>query len=172
MQTKRTVFGSPVLPYLLVLPQVAITVIFFLWPAGQAVQQSFMREDPFGLKSTFVWFANYQKLFADPMYLYSLQVTAVFAISVTVASIGLALILAVAADRMVKSAQAYTTMLVWPYAVAPAVAGVMWWFMFNPTIGIMSYIMRGLGYDWNHSLAPHRCDDPGRRCRELEADLV
>ncbi len=154
MQTKRTVFGSPVLPYLLVLPQVAITVIFFLWPAGQAVQQSFMREDPFGLKSTFVWFANYQKLFADPMYLHSLQVTAVFAISVTVVSIGSALVFAVAADRMVKSAQAYTTMLVWPYAVAPAVAGVMWWFMFNPTIGIMSYIMRGLGYDWDHSLNP------------------
>ena len=154
MQTKRTVFGSPVLPYVLVLPQVAITVIFFLWPAAQAVQQSFMREDPFGLKSTFVWFANYQKLFADPMYLYSLQITAVFAISVAVFSIGSALVLAVAADRMVRSAQAYTTMLVWPYAVAPAVAGVMWWFMFNPTIGIMSYIMRGFGYNWNHSLNP------------------
>ena len=152
MQTKRTVFGSPVLPYLLVLPQMAITIIFFLWPAGQAVWQSFLREDPFGLKTSFIWFANYQKLFADPGYLYALQITAVFAISVAVLSIGTALILAVAADRMVKSAQAYTTLLVWPYAVAPAVAGVMWWFMFNPTIGILSYMLKMMGYDWNHSL--------------------
>lgn len=152
MQTKRTVFGSPVLPYLLILPQMAITVVFFLWPAGQALWQSFLREDPFGLKTTFVWFANYQKLFADPHYLYSLQVTAVFALSVAALSIGIALVLAVAADRMIKSAQTYTTLLVWPYAVAPAVAGVMWWFMFNPTIGILSYMLKSLGYDWNHSL--------------------
>ncbi len=152
MQTKRTVFGSPVLPYLLILPQMAITIVFFLWPAGQALWQSFLRQDPFGLKTTFVYFANYQKLFADPHYLYSLQVTAVFALSVAVVSIGVALILAVAADRMIKSAQTYTTLLVWPYAVAPAVAGVMWWFMFNPTIGILSYLLRGLGYNWNHSL--------------------
>jgi sn-glycerol 3-phosphate transport system permease protein len=152
MQTKRTVFGSPVLPYLLVLPQMAITVVFFLWPAGQAVRQSFLREDPFGLKTTFVWLANYQKLFADPQYLYSLQVTTVFALCVAGLSMGTALILAVAADRMIKSAQTYTTLLVWPYAVAPAVAGVMWWFMFNPTIGIASYLLHALGYNWNHSL--------------------
>ncbi len=154
MQTKRTVFSSPVLPYLLILPQMAITVIFFLWPAGQALWQSFLRQDPFGLKTSFVWLANYQKLFSDPLYLYSLEITAVFSVLVATLSIGLALILAVAADRLVKSAQAYTTLLVWPYAVAPAVAGVMWWFMFNPTIGIMSYILRSLGYDWNHALHP------------------
>ncbi|MBU1175122.1 MAG: sn-glycerol-3-phosphate ABC transporter permease UgpA [Alphaproteobacteria bacterium] len=154
MQTKRTVFGSPVLPYLLVLPQLAITFVFFLWPAGQAVWQSFLREDPFGLKTSFVWFANYQKLFVDPQYLYSLQITAVFALSVAVLSIGSALVLAVAADRMIRLSQTYTTLLVWPYAVAPAVAGVMWWFMFNPTIGIMSYMLEMLGYDWNHSLNP------------------
>ena len=154
MQTKRTVFNSPVLPYLLVLPQMAITIVFFLWPAGQAVWQSFLRQDPFGLKTSFVWFTNYNKLFADPGYLYSLQITAVFSVSVAALSIGSALVLAVAADRLVKSAQAYTTLLVWPYAVAPAVAGVMWWFMFNPTIGILSYMLRMLGYDWNHALNP------------------
>jgi len=152
MQTKRTIFSQRVLPYFLLLPQLTITAVFFLWPAGQAAWQSFLREDAFGLKTTFVGLANYQRIFGDPSYLNSLGVTAVFSVSVTVVSIGVALILALAVDRMVRTAQVYTTFLVWPYAVAPAVAGVMWWFIFNPTIGILPYLLRGLGYDWNHSL--------------------
>ena len=152
MQTKRTVFPNRVLPYLLLLPQMAVTIVFFLWPAGQAVWQSFLKEDPFGIKSRFVGFENYTRLFRDPYYLSSLGTTAIFSIATAIVSIGAALILALAVDRMARSARIYTTLIVWPYAVAPAVAGVLWWFMFNPTIGILAFLMHRLGYDWNHTL--------------------
>lgn len=152
MDTKRTIFRHRLLPYLLLAPQLVVTAVFFLWPAGQAVLQSFEREDAFGLKTTFVGLANYTDLMADPDYLHSLKVTLVFTIAVTVLSLGVALILALAVDRMIKTATTYTTLLVWPYAVAPAVAGVMWWFIFNPTIGLMPYLLAQLGYHWDHSL--------------------
>lgn len=151
MQTKRTIFHNRWLPYLLLAPQLAITVIFFLWPAAQAVRQSFLREDAFGLKTEFVGLGNYLRLFSDPSYLNAFQVTAVFAVSVAALSMGLALLLAVAVDRVLRANQSYTTLLVWPYAVAPAVAGVLWWFLFNPTIGILPYALEQLGYDWNHN---------------------
>lgn len=152
MQTKRTVFPNRVLPYALLLPQLAITAVFFFWPAGQAIWQSFLREDAFGFKTTFVGVENYARLFADPNYLNSLSVTAVFATSTAALSLLLALVLAVSVDRLVKTAGTYTTLLLWPYAVAPAVAGILWWFLFNPTIGLLPYLMDMLGYDWNHSL--------------------
>lgn len=149
---KRTIFGNQGLPWLLLAPQLAVTLVFFLWPAGQAVRQSFLREDAFGLKTSFIGLENYAALFRDPQYLNSMQVTAVFSISVALLSLGLALLLALAVDRMLGSARIYTTLLVWPYAVAPVVAGIMWWFIFNPTIGIMPYVLRQMGYDWNHGL--------------------
>ncbi len=149
---KRTIFGNQGLPWLLLAPQLAVTLVFFLWPAGQAVRQSFLREDAFGLKTSFIGLENYAALFRDPQYLNSMQVTAVFSISVAVLSLGLALLLALAVDRMLASSRIYTTLLVWPYAVAPVVAGIMWWFIFNPTIGIMPYVLRQMGYDWNHGL--------------------
>ena len=152
MQTRRTIFPDRLLPYALLLPQLAVTAVFFLWPAGQAFWQSFLKEDAFGLKTTFVWLENYLKLARDPHYLNSLGATAIFAISTAALSIGLALILALAVDRMIRSARLYTTFIVWPYAVAPAIAGILWWFMFNPTIGILPYLLDRLGYDWNHSL--------------------
>lgn len=152
MQTKRTVFPNRVLPYALLAPQLAITAVFFFWPAGQAVWQSFLREDAFGFRSTFIGLENYARLFADPNYLNSLSVTAVFATSTAALSLLLALVLAVSVDRLVKTAGTYTTLLLWPYAVAPAVAGILWWFLFNPTIGLLPYVMDMLGYDWNHSL--------------------
>jgi sn-glycerol 3-phosphate transport system permease protein len=152
MQTKRTIFPNRILPYALLLPQLAITAVFFLWPAGQAFWTSFLKEDAFGLRTTFVGFENYFRLFRDPHYLNSVGVTAIFAISTAALSIGLALILALAVDRMIRSASLYTTLMVWPYAVAPAVAGVLWWFMFNPTIGILPYLLDSFGYNWNHSL--------------------
>ncbi|GGD28181.1 sn-glycerol-3-phosphate ABC transporter permease UgpA [Sinisalibacter lacisalsi] len=152
MQTKRTIFRNLWLPYLLVAPQLAITLIFFLWPAGQAVWQSFLREDAFGLKTTFIGLGNYERLLDNPEYLNSLKVTAVFSISTATLAIVLALVLALAVDRMLRSARVYTTLLVWPYAVAPAIAGVLWWFIFNPTIGILPYLLDRVGYDWNHSL--------------------
>lgn len=154
MQTKRTTFRHKTLPYLLIAPQMAVTIIFFLWPAGQAVKQSFLREDAFGLKTSFVWFQNYTALFNDPEYLQSVHVTLIFSVAVTALALVAGLLLALAVDRMIRSAKAYTTLLVWPYAVAPAVGGIMWWFMFNPTIGIFPYLLAMLGYDWNHSLKP------------------
>lgn len=153
MSTKRTIFRNKLLPYLLLTPQLAVTIVFFLWPAAQAVRQSFFREDAFGLKTTFVGLGNYTRLFHDGQYVNALSVTVVFAVSVAVVSMVVALLLALAVDRMIRSARVYTTLLVWPYAVAPAVAGVMWWFMFNPTIGILTYLLDMAGYDWNHSLS-------------------
>ncbi|AUH33363.1 sn-glycerol-3-phosphate ABC transporter permease UgpA [Paracoccus tegillarcae] len=147
---KRTIFRNQLLPWLLLAPQLAITFIFFIWPAAQAVWQSFLREDAFGIKSTFVGMENYLRLIDSAEYMNSLKVTALFSVSVTIMSMGTALLLAIAVDRMIKSTRIYTTLLVWPYAVAPAVAGILWWFIFNPTIGIMPYILSGFGYDWNH----------------------
>jgi sn-glycerol 3-phosphate transport system permease protein len=152
MQTKRTVFHSRVLPYFLLAPQLIITLIFFVWPAAQAIWQSFLRQDPFGLKATFVWFANYTRLLDDPDYLNALGATFVFSVGVTVLSMGLSLLFAVCVNRVLRSGRFYTTLLVWPYAVAPAAAGLLWWFMFNPSVGIIPYLLSFLGYEWNHRL--------------------
>lgn len=148
---KRTIFNSQLLPWLLLAPQLAITFIFFIWPAAQAIRQSFLREDAFGISSQFVGLENFRDLMDSAEYLNSLQVTVIFAVSVTVVSMGVALILAVAVDRLLTSQRPYTTLLVWPYAVAPAVAGILWYFIFNPTVGILPYVLDAVGYDWNHN---------------------
>jgi len=150
MQTKRTTFPSSWLPYALIAPQVAITLVFFIWPAAQALWQSVLRQDAFGLRVTFVGLDNFRRLFADPTYLNSLSVTAVFAIGTTFLSMAVALLFAVQVNKLLRSRDGYTTVLVWPYAVAPAIAGILWWFIFNPTIGILPYALGQLGYDWNH----------------------
>ncbi|MCC5965105.1 MAG: sn-glycerol-3-phosphate ABC transporter permease UgpA [Natronohydrobacter sp.] len=150
MQTKRMTFSNNWLPYALLAPQVIVTLIFFIWPASQALYQSFLRQDIFGLRTTFVWFDNFNRLFADPLYLNSLKVTFWFSVGTTVLSMSVALLFAVMVNRMIRSRDSYTTFLVWPYAVAPAIAGVLWWFIFNPSIGIMPYMLKGFGYDWNH----------------------
>ena len=150
MQTKRMTFPGRWLPYALLAPQVIVTLIFFIWPSLQALYMSLLREDAFGLSSTFVGLANFARLFADDTYLDSLSVTAVFAIGTTLLSMAAALLLAATVNRMLRSRNAYTTLLVWPYAIAPAIAGVLWWFIFNPNIGIMPYILQGFGYNWNH----------------------
>lgn len=149
---KRSIFRSRALPWLLLAPQLAITFVFFLWPAAQAGWQSFLREDAFGLKTTFVGFDNYARLLQDGEYLNSITVTVAFSLAVVVLAMSVALILALAVDRMLVTARGYTTLLVWPYAVAPAIAGLLWWFIFNPTIGLMPYVLDGFGYDWDHSL--------------------
>jgi sn-glycerol 3-phosphate transport system permease protein len=150
MQTKRTTFPSRWLPYALLGPQIAITLIFFIWPAYQALIQSVQRQDAFGFRTTFVGLDNFSRLLADPLYLSSLRVTLVFSLSVTLLSMGLALLLAVMVNRMIRSRSPYTTLMVWPYAVAPAIAGILWWFIFNPNIGILPYVLKTMGYDWNH----------------------
>ncbi|QPM89597.1 sn-glycerol-3-phosphate ABC transporter permease UgpA [Pseudooceanicola algae] len=152
MQTKRMTFRSRWLPFLLIAPQLAITLIFFIWPAAQAIRQSFLREDPFGLSTRFVGLDNYTRLLDSPEYLESFRVTVIFSISTAALSMGLALLLAVAVDRVIRGNRIYTTLTIWPYAVAPAVAGVLWWFMFNPTIGILTYALKVMGIDWNDRL--------------------
>ena len=149
---KRVVFKHKFLPYLLVAPQIAITLVFFIWPASQAVYQSVLQEDPFGLSSTFVGLANFVDIFTDEIYLHSIYVTAVFSLLVAVIAMSVSLLLAAMADRVIKGATAYKTLIIWPYAVAPAVAGVLWYFLFNPTVGIIALYMKILGYEWNHSL--------------------
>jgi sn-glycerol 3-phosphate transport system permease protein len=149
---KRVVFRNPVLPYLLLAPQIAVTLIFFIWPAFQALYQSLLRQDPFGLSTEFVWAENFIDLFSQADYLNSLHVTTVFSVSVAVLALSSALYLAVQADRVLKGTMTYRTLLIWPYAVAPVVAGVLWLFLFNPSLGIVAYWLRAMGYSWNHVL--------------------
>jgi len=146
---KRVVFRSAWLPYALVAPQIAITVVFFFWPATQAVWYSFQLQDAFGLKTQFVGLQNFAHLFRDGNYLASFRVTAVFSVLVAFSGIAISLLLATMADRVLRGALAYKTLLIWPYAVAPAVAGVLWAFLFAPSIGIVTYVLKGFGVDWN-----------------------
>jgi len=145
----RVTFPNKFLPYLLIAPQLAITLVFFYWPASQALLQSMLREDPFGLKTKFVWFANFRHVLSDPNYINSIQVTAIFSISTAVISMAAALVLAVMADRVIRGRGIYRTLLIWPYAVAPAIAGMLWLFMFNPTMGSFAYMLRSTGYNWD-----------------------
>ncbi|MBK0328476.1 sn-glycerol-3-phosphate ABC transporter permease UgpA [Rhodobacteraceae bacterium F11138] len=149
---KRVTFKGWMLPILLLLPQIVITAVFFFYPAGQAVWQSLFIPDPFGLKSQFVGLGNFEYLLGDPYYRASFVTTAIFSGLVTLVSMGMALYLALLADRLIKGAGTYRTLLIWPYAVAPAVAGVLWLFMFNTRVGVVSWYLGLLGYDWNHVL--------------------
>ncbi len=149
---KRVTFKGIWLPMLLVLPQITITAVFFFYPAGQAIWQSLFIPDPFGLSMQWVGLGNFEFLLSDPFYRASFITTAVFSILVTVVSMGVALYLAVLADRLIKGSGTYRTLLIWPYAVAPAVAGVLWLFMFNTRVGVVTWYLGVLGYDWNHVL--------------------
>ena len=146
---KRARFQSHWLPYALIAPQMAITLVFFFLPASQAIYQSLMVQDAFGNSTQFVWFENFQDLFRNDEYLASFRVTAVFSVLVAVLGLSISLVLAVLADRVIRSATIYKTLLIWPYAVAPAVAGVLWLFLFNPTLGIVAHWLQGLGVPWN-----------------------
>jgi sn-glycerol 3-phosphate transport system permease protein len=149
---KRVHFGPSALPYLLVAPQILITLVFFIWPASQALYQSVLLEDAFGLSSEFIWFENFTALFEDDYYLDSFWRTLMFSFTVAFLSMSSALMLASMADRVIKGATGYRTLLIWPYAVAPAVAGALWMFMFDPTLGVIAYMLDMFGYDWNHRL--------------------
>ena len=150
---KRVTFRHKWLPYALLAPQLVITLVFFIWPASQALYQSVLRQDAFGLRVDFVGLDNFIYLFSDPYYLESFEITLVFSVAVAGLSLSFALMLAVMADRVIKGATVYKTLLIWPYAVAPAVAGVLWYFLFNPAVGINAWLLRTLfGYDWNHQI--------------------
>jgi len=146
---KRASFAGRMLPYLLLGPQLAVTLVFFYWPASQAVWQSFLLQDAFGLHTDFVWGENYQELLKQTDYYRAMGTTAIFSVAVAVLSLSIALLLAVQADKSIKGAGVYKTLLIWPYAVAPAIAGVLWLFMFQPSLGLVARELRGLGIDWN-----------------------
>ena len=146
---KRVVFRSAWLPYALVAPQIAITIVFFFWPALQAGWYAFQLQDAFGERSQFVGLANFAALVRDANYLHSFRVTALFSVLVAASGIAIALLLAAMADRVIRGALAYRTLLIWPYAVAPAVAGVLWLFLFAPSIGIVTFALRSLGIHWD-----------------------
>ena len=149
---KRVRFKSWWLPWVLVAPQMAIVLVFFFWPAGQALFYSVLQQDPFGTSSEFVGLENFKTLFADETYIASFKTTAVFSLLVAGIGLVLSMMLAVMADRVVRGAAVYKTLLIWPYAVAPVVAGVLWLFMFAPSIGVVSYALRAAGIEWDHLL--------------------
>ena len=146
---KRVVFRSAWLPYALVAPQITITIVFFFWPAVQAGWYSFQLQDAFGERTQFVGLANFAALFRDANYLESFKITALFSALVAGLGIAISLLLAAMADRVIRGALAYRTLLIWPYAVAPAVAGVLWLFLFAPSIGIVTFALRALGIHWD-----------------------
>lgn len=147
--TPRVVFPNKFLPYLLLAPQLAITAVFFYWPASQALYQSVLREDPFGLRSKFVGLDNFRRVLADPNYINSVEVTAIFSAATAFFSMAIALLLAVMADKVIRGRGFYRTLMIWPYAVAPAIAGMLWIFLFNPSIGSLAYFLRATGYQWD-----------------------
>ncbi|SFU63627.1 carbohydrate ABC transporter membrane protein 1, CUT1 family (TC 3.A.1.1.-) [Polaromonas sp. YR568] len=149
---KRVVFRSSWLPWLLLLPQMAVILVFFFWPAAQALLQSLQQQDPFGTSVEFVGLANFRQLLEDPSYVESFKTTAFFSVMVAGIGISLSLVLAVFADRIVRGGMFYKTMLVLPYAVAPAVAAVLWVFMFSPSLGVVAYALGKIGINWNHLL--------------------
>lgn len=146
---RRAVFPDKLLPYALVAPQVAITLVFFFWPAFQAIKQSLYAEDPFGLSVAFAGLDNFERVLSDPDYLASLRRTIVFSIGVAASALAAGLLLAAMADRVVKGRGLYQTLLIWPYAVAPAIAGMLWLFLFNPAMGTLAYLMRAAGLAWD-----------------------
>ncbi|UCH21470.1 MAG: sn-glycerol-3-phosphate ABC transporter permease UgpA [Deltaproteobacteria bacterium] len=149
---KRVVFKNKVLPYFLVAPQILITLVFFIWPAFMALYQSVLQEDAFGLKTVFVGLDNFKYIFTDPIYINSIKVTMFFSFSVAAIAMSIALLLAVMADRAIRGATTYKTFIIWPYAVAPVAAAVLWYFLFNPTVGMISFFLKAIGIDWNFTL--------------------
>ncbi|NDF80138.1 MAG: glycerol-3-phosphate transporter permease, partial [Betaproteobacteria bacterium] len=147
---KRVRFKSAWLPWLLIAPQMAVVLVFFFWPAGQALYQSVLMQDAFGGSVEFVGMENFDRLFSDTSYLASFKTTAFFSILVASTGLAVSLLLAVMANRVVRGAGLYKTLLIWPYAVAPVVAGVLWIFMFASPMGVVAYFLRSLGFDWNH----------------------
>src|SRR5215471_7529418 len=145
---RRTIFNGWLLPIVLVLPQLLLTAFFFLWPAGEAIWSSLTRQDPFGLGSTFVGLENFADLFADPLYVDSIVRTLIFCAAVSVLSMSVALLLAVFADHEIGGRGIYRTLLIWPYAIAPAISAVLWLFILNPQVGLLGRWLNAHGVAW------------------------
>ncbi len=150
--TRRAIFPGRLLPYLLVAPQLAVVLVFFYWPAVQAVVQSTLRQDPFGLRTEFVGFENFTRILTDPFYLGALRTTFLFSAAVILLAMSAGLLLAVTADKQIRGATVYKTLLIWPYAVAPAVAAALWLFIFHPTIGLVGRALIRAGIPWDYTL--------------------
>ena len=150
--TRRAIFPGRLLPYLLVAPQLAVVLVFFYWPAVQAVVQSTLRQDPFGLRTELVWFENFHRILTDPFYLGALRTTFLFSAAVILLAMSAGLLLAVTADKQIRGATVYKTLLIWPYAVAPAVAAALWLFIFHPTIGLVGRTLIRAGIPWDYTL--------------------
>jgi sn-glycerol 3-phosphate transport system permease protein len=147
---KRSIFSNRILPYLLILPQVLVTLTFFYWPALQGLYQALMRSDPFGLHNRFIWFENFIDLFKDPLYLKSIAITLMFSAAVAAVSISFGLFIAAMANRALRCKAVIRTLLIWPYAVAPAISGILWLFLLHPSYGIVALaIKKWFGADWN-----------------------
>ncbi|WP_455478646.1 sn-glycerol-3-phosphate ABC transporter permease UgpA [Bartonella sp. B10] len=153
MQEKYAYFKNSLLPYWLLFPQLAVTFLFFLLPAIQTIKLSFEREDPFGFTTTFIGFENYVAVFSDSVYIKSLLTTAIFSVSVTVVAMTISLLLAVSVDRVIRTQKFYTMLLLWPYAVAPVLSGILWLFIFHPAIGIFPFLLEKIGVVWNHRIS-------------------
>nr|WP_255429340.1 sn-glycerol-3-phosphate ABC transporter permease UgpA [Ramlibacter albus] len=145
-------FKSAWLPWVLIAPQMAVILVFFFWPAGQALYQSVLQQDAFGATSEFVGMENFKRLFNDPSYLDSFKTTAIFSVLVAVGGLAISLLLAVMANRVIRGSGIYKTLLIWPYAVAPVVAGVLWLMMFASPYGVVRYALIEMGFEWNHLL--------------------
>ncbi len=152
MQDKRVTFPGVLVPITLLVPQLAITLIFFVWPSLQSLRGSLFQQDAFGLSEVFIGLDNFARLFADPGYLASFGITVVFALGTTAIAMATGLVLAVLANSVITGSAVYRAVITWPYAVAPAIAGVLWWFLFNPTIGVLPRMLSPLGIVWNHFL--------------------
>jgi len=150
--TRRAIFPGRLLPYLLVAPQLAVVLVFFYWPAVQAVVQSTLRQDPFGLRTELVWFENFRRILTDPFYLGALRTTFLFSAAVILLAMSAGLLLAVTADKQIRGATVYKTLLIWPYAVAPAVAAALWLFIFHPTIGLVGRALIRAEIPWDYTL--------------------
>ncbi|MDQ3459875.1 MAG: sn-glycerol-3-phosphate ABC transporter permease UgpA [Deinococcota bacterium] len=149
---RRAIYRNKVLPYLLLAPQIVVTLIFFFWPAAQAIYYSVLIQDPFGLRTQFVWLENFQVILSDPRYLESVRITLIFSATVTFLAMAPALLFAAMADRVIRGSGAYRTLFIWPYAIAPAVAAVLWLFIFHPSIGHLGQGLRALGVPWDYRL--------------------
>jgi sn-glycerol 3-phosphate transport system permease protein len=149
---KRVIFNNKILPYFLVTPQIIITLVFFIWPAFMALYQSVLQQDAFGISTVFVGMDNFKYIFTDSIYINSIKVTVVFSFSVAAIAMSFALLFAVMADRAIRGATTYKTFIIWPYAVAPVAAAVLWYFLFNPTVGMISFFLKTIGIDWNYEL--------------------
>jgi len=149
---RKTIFKGMLLPYALLAPQLAITLVFFFWPAGQALWQSVQRQDPFGLRTEFAGLDNFVDVLTDADYLAAVARTLVFSLAVTALALGTALFFAVLADKQIRGARMYRTLLIWPYAVAPAVAAVLWLFLFHPSIGLIGRALNQAGIAWDYRL--------------------